>query len=236
MIAEIKAKLDIVACLSHFGIDVHPGTRRIAKVRCPFHDDKNPSLAIDVQENRAWCFGCNQGGDVLDLTCLFQSCSISEAIAYWKERLSLDQQTPATYALGLSEPQKITRLRKHIKRRSIESERFDIPKVPVLETSLVYIYSEKDDLDRHFCCVWTQKKLLEYLREIQRWHSWAEKILRNAEKHLDPLIQPLAKHANVQVSVVKNGTERLHKAVPLKHNEIVLVPARRASRRGHALE
>jgi DNA primase len=34
---------------------------------CPFHDDRNPSLALNVQSGGFNCFGCGaKGGDVLD--------------------------------------------------------------------------------------------------------------------------------------------------------------------------
>ena len=34
--------------------------------RCPFHDDRHPSLFVWPGSGRWKCFGCNQGGDVLD--------------------------------------------------------------------------------------------------------------------------------------------------------------------------
>lgn len=35
--------------------------------RCPFHDDRHPSLYVWPQEERWWCFTCAVGGDVFDL-------------------------------------------------------------------------------------------------------------------------------------------------------------------------
>ena len=32
----------------------------VQKIVCPFHDDVNPSMRIDIVENRFYCFGCNR--------------------------------------------------------------------------------------------------------------------------------------------------------------------------------
>ena len=38
----------------------------VQKIVCPFHDDVNPSMRIDIVENRFYCFGCNSHGDAKD--------------------------------------------------------------------------------------------------------------------------------------------------------------------------
>ena len=180
MIAEIKARLDIVACLSHFGVDVRPGTRRVVKVCCPFHDDKDPSLAIYVQENRARCFGCQQGGDVLDLTRLFKNCSTKEAVAYWRRQLGLEGIRP-TPRYQITEEQQLRRLRQQVTQRSIELECFPgIPKVLVMDDYLVWVFGEKDEVDSLYRRAETKQELLAYLEELERWHTWAAAILQGA--------------------------------------------------------
>jgi hypothetical protein len=38
-----------------------------ARARCPFHEDRNPSLSVNLVDGRFNCFGCGaKGGDVLD--------------------------------------------------------------------------------------------------------------------------------------------------------------------------
>lgn len=40
---------------------------RNRKVRCPFHDDRTPSLHVYVEPARGWyCFGCKRGGSIYD--------------------------------------------------------------------------------------------------------------------------------------------------------------------------
>ena len=42
---------------------------RSGMVKCPFHEDHDPSMKVD---NRFYCFGCRASGDVIDFTaCLF---------------------------------------------------------------------------------------------------------------------------------------------------------------------
>lgn len=44
---------------------------RDRKVRCPFHDDKTPSLHVFDAPERGWfCFGCGRGGSIYDFAAL----------------------------------------------------------------------------------------------------------------------------------------------------------------------
>ena len=43
------------------GIELRPGDRYY---RCPFHDDHHPSLHIDAEGCRWYCFGCGEGGGI----------------------------------------------------------------------------------------------------------------------------------------------------------------------------
>ena len=50
--------------------------------RCPFHDENTPSFYIYVQENRGWCFGCNKGGDAIDIVMLLHDLNFRDAVQY----------------------------------------------------------------------------------------------------------------------------------------------------------
>ncbi len=47
---------------------------------CPFHEERTPSFHIYPQENRGWCFGCNQGGDAISVTMLQHDCNFKDAV------------------------------------------------------------------------------------------------------------------------------------------------------------
>jgi hypothetical protein len=53
------------------GLDVG----RDRKVRCPFHEDRSPSLHAYRDPKRGWyCFGCGRGGSVYDFAALLWGC------------------------------------------------------------------------------------------------------------------------------------------------------------------
>lgn len=49
---------------------------------CPLHEERSPSFHIYPKENRAWCFGCNQGGDGIKLTMLIHGYDFKEAVRF----------------------------------------------------------------------------------------------------------------------------------------------------------
>jgi len=55
---------------------------RMGSVNCPFHDDSSPSLSIHKKTNRWKCFGCNAGGDTIDLVMKKQNVSFVEAVNF----------------------------------------------------------------------------------------------------------------------------------------------------------
>ncbi len=180
MIAEIKGRLGIVTFLNHFGVSVPPRGHNVAMTHCPFHEDKAPSFAVYRSENRAWCFGCQKGGDVIDITRLFLNCDTAGAVAYWRDRLGLEGTAPMP-SRQLTEAQQLQRLRQHVRRKSIEVESFPgIPKHPAMEAHLVYVYSAKEEVDTLYRKAETKTELLEYLAELERWHTWANSILQGA--------------------------------------------------------
>ena len=56
---SVKAAVTTRQAAEHYGIEVnHHGM-----ARCPFHDDRTPSMKLDT---RYHCFGCGADGDVID--------------------------------------------------------------------------------------------------------------------------------------------------------------------------
>ena len=49
---------------------------------CPFHPEKHPSFFIYPETNSCWCYGCNQGGDVINFVRLLYGYSFKEAVKY----------------------------------------------------------------------------------------------------------------------------------------------------------
>jgi len=67
-----------------YGIDLH-GTGSVLMGRCPFHDDRRPSLLVDPRDDHFFCFGCHAHGDVLDFVQRMEQTTFRQAI----ERLDI---------------------------------------------------------------------------------------------------------------------------------------------------
>ena len=61
-IQEIKQRLSILTVLSHYNLEPD----RHQMLRCPFHEDKDPSLKVYTNTDTFNCFGCGANGDVIE--------------------------------------------------------------------------------------------------------------------------------------------------------------------------
>jgi len=75
--AQIKADHSIQ---DEFRKDGHKliGTGEITKCLCPFHIEKTPSCT--VYSDHFYCFGCGEGGDVIDYLCRRYDCNKAELL------------------------------------------------------------------------------------------------------------------------------------------------------------
>ena len=62
-------------------------------VRCPFHDDRHPSLKL--YEDHFYCFGCGAGGSVVDLTMRLFDLQPYEAACKLAEDFGVDTEADA---------------------------------------------------------------------------------------------------------------------------------------------
>jgi len=51
-------------------------------IKCPFHKETNPSLAVNVKKNLFHCFGCGQKGDIIDYVMGTQDLTFRQAVEY----------------------------------------------------------------------------------------------------------------------------------------------------------
>ncbi len=56
----IKDKLKIIQVAKEYGLEIKGN-----KTKCPFHEDKDPSLTFYPITNTFHCFGCKKSGDVI---------------------------------------------------------------------------------------------------------------------------------------------------------------------------
>ena len=60
-------------------------------VRCPFHEDHNPSMKVD---DRFYCFGCGASGDVIDFTARLFGISLKDAAEKLAEDFGINSRPP----------------------------------------------------------------------------------------------------------------------------------------------
>ena len=69
---EVKSQVSIRDVLTHYSLmqdAAEKPTKRgmELRLRCPFHEEKTPSLSINVETGKFHCFGCKaKGGDIFD--------------------------------------------------------------------------------------------------------------------------------------------------------------------------
>ena len=79
-VAEVKRRHPVEEVVSRHGVELRPQGGRLSG-RCPFHEDRSPSLVVYPETRSFYCFGCGAGGDVIDFVRLAGGLSFREAVA-----------------------------------------------------------------------------------------------------------------------------------------------------------
>ncbi len=97
---QIRQVINIEEVAKWLGLEVHGG-----KTRCPFHDDKTPSLSF--KEGRFKCFGCDESGDAIDLVAKMRHISIPEAAQLIMEVFHVDRAVPVNQKRPIIDHEKL---------------------------------------------------------------------------------------------------------------------------------
>jgi DNA primase len=77
-IERLKKEIPIERLVTGFGVELKRQGKDLFG-RCPFHDDKTPSLSVSPETNLWHCLGaCNSGGDVI--AWVMKTRGVSEAV------------------------------------------------------------------------------------------------------------------------------------------------------------
>lgn len=98
-IQEIKNRLTLAMLLQHYGLKAD----KQARLKCPFHNDKTPSLQLYYKTQTAFCFSTNcqthgKAIDVIDFILYYEKCSKHEAIKKAKNIIQPGTTTTQTTA------------------------------------------------------------------------------------------------------------------------------------------
>ena len=79
-IPALKARHPLGDTVEAAGVQLR-GRGRVRQGVCPFHDEVEGSFTVYADSERFYCFGCGEGGDVLDFIRRSENLSLPEAIA-----------------------------------------------------------------------------------------------------------------------------------------------------------
>ena len=88
-IAALKERHPLGDVVGASGVRLH-GRGRVRQGVCPFHEEAEGSFTVYADSERFYCFGCGEGGDVLDFVRRAEGLSLPEAIR------RLDASPPTT--------------------------------------------------------------------------------------------------------------------------------------------
>jgi DNA primase len=75
---KIKQQADFARVLTHYGFSVPQGRNQL-KLPCPFHEDGEPSLSVNLARGIWHCFGCSAKGGLLDFVQQKEGVSVRQA-------------------------------------------------------------------------------------------------------------------------------------------------------------
>lgn len=81
---EIRAKLSIEELVSGY-VQLKKAGRNLRGL-CPFHNDTRPSFMVSPEKGIAYCFSCNNGGDIFKFIQLIERVEFPEAVRILAER------------------------------------------------------------------------------------------------------------------------------------------------------
>ena len=91
LFTTVKAAVTTRQAAEYYGLKVS----RNGMTCCPFHDDRHPSMKVD---ERYYCFGCHETGDVIDFTARLFGLTAYEAAQKLACDFHIDPNTPAPAA------------------------------------------------------------------------------------------------------------------------------------------
>ncbi|MGL6104783.1 DNA primase [Romboutsia sp.] len=91
IIEEVKIRCDIVSTISQY-IGVKPSGGNY-KALCPFHGEKTPSFYINTSKQIYKCFGCGEGGDVINFVMKMENLDFIDAVKLLASKCGVEINT-----------------------------------------------------------------------------------------------------------------------------------------------
>lgn len=72
--------IPLVPILLHYGVDLDGNRWGNTAVLCPVHNERRPSMTVNVDKGVFFCFSCDAKGTALNLIMAMEGCSRSDAM------------------------------------------------------------------------------------------------------------------------------------------------------------
>ena len=120
-INEIKSRLSIEDVVARY-ITLKKAGKNL-KGLCPFHDDTHPSFIVNTEQNFAWCFACQNGGDIFAFVQKMEGIDFPESVQLIAEIAGVDSKEFSEKFLKNQTPEKIEENKIKNKQKKEYSER-----------------------------------------------------------------------------------------------------------------
>ena len=91
VIEDVKSRCDIVSTISQY-MSVKPSGSNY-KGLCPFHGEKTPSFYVNTSKQIYKCFGCGEGGDVINFVMKMENLDFIDAVKLLANRYGIEINT-----------------------------------------------------------------------------------------------------------------------------------------------
>jgi DNA primase len=84
-VEELKSKADIYSIISNY-VKLKKSGKNFTGL-CPFHKEKTPSFTVDASKQLYHCFGCGEGGDVINFIEKIENLEFIEAVEFLAKKV-----------------------------------------------------------------------------------------------------------------------------------------------------
>lgn len=105
LVQDLKSRVSITDVVARYR-PLHKAGKNF-KALCPFHDDHSPSMIVNPSQNFAWCFACQNGGDIFAFVQKIEGVDFPESVQIIGEIAGIDTHEFSEKFHGNSSPEKI---------------------------------------------------------------------------------------------------------------------------------
>ena len=116
LIRHYTSQLDIVEVISDY-VKLEKSGKNYKGI-CPFHSEKTPSFVVSQEKQIYKCFGCGEGGNVINFIANIENLSFKQAITFLKEKYQLQDYQLTKESIK----NRLDHANKKIKNQSLKNE------------------------------------------------------------------------------------------------------------------